>query len=106
MSANEQFDGVSVIKKANVYFEGKCVSHAVVFPDGTRKTLGVILPSELDFNTGSPEIMEVLAGRCTVQLAGSEIVTEYGAGQSFSVPGESRFHIVTLEALHYVCHYG
>lgn len=106
MSASEQFDGVSVIKKANVYFDGACVSHTVVFPDGTRKTLGVILPSSLDFNTGAPEIMDVIEGRCSVQLAGSDVVTEYGAGQSFSVPAQSRFHIVTLETLSYVCHYG
>ena len=53
-----QFDNVSVVKKANVYFDGKCVSHSVVFPDGTKKTVGVILPSSLVFNTGAAEIME------------------------------------------------
>ena len=66
----------------------------------------MILPSSLDFNTGAPEIMDVIEGRCLVQLAGSDVVTEYGAGQSFSVPAQSRFHIVTLETLSYVCHYG
>ena len=39
-----QFDNVSVVKKANVYFDGKCVSHTVVQADGTKKTVGVILP--------------------------------------------------------------
>ena len=106
MSASERFDGVSVVKKANVYFDGKCVSHTVQFEDGTRKSVGVILPSALTFNTGAPEVMEVLDGRCRVQLAGSETVSEYGAGQSFSVPGNSSFRIETLETLHYVCHFG
>ena len=53
-----QFDSVSVVKKANVYFDGKCVSHTVQFADGSKKTVGVILPSSLTFNTGVPEVME------------------------------------------------
>ncbi len=56
-----QFDNVSVVKKSNVYFDGKCVSHTVILGNGTRKTVGVIFPSTLVFNTGAPEIMEVLA---------------------------------------------
>ena len=100
-----QFDNVSVIKKANVYFDGRCVSHTVLLPDGTRKTIGVILPSTLTFNTGAPERMEVLGGRCRVRLAGTETWAEYGAGQSFSVPGQSSFDIETLDALDYVCHF-
>ena len=101
-----QFDNVSVIKKANVYFDGKCISHTVLFSDGTRKSVGVILPSLLTFNTGAPEIMEVIGGRCQVRLKGEENWTEYAAGQSFKVPGESSFEIETLETLDYVCHFG
>jgi len=52
-----QFDNVSVKKKANIYFDGKCVSHTVLFPNGTRNTLGVIFPSSLTFNTESPELI-------------------------------------------------
>jgi uncharacterized protein YaiE (UPF0345 family) len=100
-----QFDNVSVIKKSNVYFDGKCVSHTVLFADGVRKTVGVILPSTLVFNTGAPEIMEVIGGRCRVRLAGSDSWNEYGAGQSFDVPGNSSFTIETLENLDYVCHF-
>ena len=101
-----QFDNVSVVKKANLYFDGKCVSHTVVFADGTRKTLGVIFPSTLTFNTGAPEIMEVNAGACRVRLAGSETWESYGAGQQFSVPGNSSFDIEVTETLDYVCHFG
>jgi uncharacterized protein YaiE (UPF0345 family) len=61
---SDQFDQVSVIKKANVYFDGKCVSHTVLLADGSRKSVGVILPSTLLFNTGAPEVMEVIAGTC------------------------------------------
>ena len=99
-----QFDNVSVIKKSNVYFDGRCVSHTVLFADGTRKTVGVIFPSQLTFNTAAPEIMEVLGGRCRVRLAGESGWQEY-AGQSFDVPGNSSFEIETLELLDYVCHF-
>jgi len=101
-----QFDHVSVIKKANVYFDGKCISHTVLFPDGTRKTIGVIFPSQLAFNTAAPENMEIVGGRCKVRLTGEKEWKSYKTGDSFSVPGDSRFEIETLELLDYVCHFG
>jgi purine/pyrimidine-nucleoside phosphorylase len=100
-----QFENVSVLKKANIYFDGKCVSHTVLFPDGTRKSVGVIFPSTLNFNTGAPEIMEVNAGKCRVRLKGEQEWKSYGAGTSFSVPGNSSFDIEILETLDYVCHF-
>jgi|ERR1700690_3286302 purine/pyrimidine-nucleoside phosphorylase len=102
-----QFDSVAVVKKANVYFDGKCVSHTVRFADGTRKSVGVILPAKLTFNTGAPEIMETVDGHCRVKLAGQADWKEYGPGESFKVPGNSSFDIeVTNEPYHYVCHFG
>jgi purine/pyrimidine-nucleoside phosphorylase len=100
-----QFDQVSVVKKANIYFDGKCVSHTVLFSDGTKKTIGVIFPSSLTFNTGAPEIMELNAGKCRIRLKGEENWTVYEGGQSFNVPGNSSFDIETLETLDYVCHF-
>lgn len=100
-----KFDNVSVVKKANVYFEGKCVSHTVYLPDGGRKSVGVILPSTLTFNTDAPERMEIIAGSGRYKLAGSEWKT-VRAGESFDVPGKSSFDIEPAEALHYVCHFG
>ncbi|MGE5946267.1 MAG: pyrimidine/purine nucleoside phosphorylase [Betaproteobacteria bacterium] len=101
-----QYDNVSVVKQANVYFDGKCVSHTVVLADGTRKTVGVILPSSLTFNTGVPEIMEGVGGSCRVRLKGESGWTTYRAGQSFDVPGNSSFEIACDEPYHYVCHFG
>jgi uncharacterized protein YaiE (UPF0345 family) len=101
-----QFDHVSVVKKANVYFDGKCVSHTLLFADGGRKSVGVIFPSILTFNTAAPERMEITGGRCRVRLADASTWTEYGAGQSFNVPGGSHFDIETLELVDYVCHFG
>lgn len=101
-----QFDNVSVVKQANLYFDGKCVSHTVLFGDGTRKTVGIIFPSSLTFNTGEPERVEINAGRCRVRRKDEREWQTYGAGESFSVPGNSSFDIETIETLDYVCHFG
>ncbi|HUP90982.1 MAG TPA: pyrimidine/purine nucleoside phosphorylase [Solimonas sp.] len=101
-----QFDQVSVLKKANVYFDGKCVSHTVLLADGTRKSVGVILPSTLTFNTAAPEVMELIEGRCRVKLAGEAAWRDYQGGESFKVAGQSSFEIEALSPLHYVCHFG
>lgn len=100
-----QFDNVSVKKKANVYFDGKCVSHTVLFPNGTRSTIGVIFPSTLTFNTSAPELMEINLGECKVRLKGEERWTTYKAGDKFTVPGNSSFDIETIEMLDYFCHF-
>jgi len=100
-----QFEQVSVVKKANIYFDGKCVSHTVVFPDGSKKTIGVIFPSSLVFNTGAPELMELNAGECRIRLQGESEWKTYSAGEQFNVPGNSTFEIETVETLDYVCHF-
>jgi hypothetical protein len=99
-------DGVSVATQASVYFDGKCVSHQLTFPDGTRKSVGVVLPATLTFNTGAAEIMECVAGSCDYRLAGSEVWQSSSAGQRFSVPANSSFDIRVSEAYHYICHFG
>ncbi|CAG4882614.1 Pyrimidine/purine nucleoside phosphorylase [Georgfuchsia toluolica] len=102
-----QFDNVSVVKKANVYFDGKCVSHTVVLADGVKKSVGVVLPAKLTFNTGVPETMETVAGSVRYRIKGDTAWKTARAGESFSVPGNSSFDIeVTEEPYHYVCHFG
>lgn len=105
MGITAKIDGVAVTTQANVYFDGKCVSHTVLFADGTKKTVGVIFPSQLTFSTAAPEVMELNAGRCRVRLRDESQWREYGAGEQFSVPGNSSFDIDTLELLDYVCHF-
>jgi len=102
----EQFDGVTVTTRANVYFDGKCVSHGITLADGTKKSVGVILPARLTFNTGAAEIMECVAGGCEYKLAGSDEWKKAGPGDKFSVPANSSFEIRVAEAYHYVCHFG
>ena len=102
-----QFNNVSVVSRANVYFDGKCVSHSITLADGTKKSVGVILPATLTFNTGAPEIMESVAGSCRVKLAGEAGWKTYNAGESFNVPGNTSFDIeVSGEPYHYICHFG
>ncbi len=101
-----QFDNVSVVKKSNVYFDGKCVSHTVLFADGSRKTLGVILPSTLTFNVGVPEIMEITSGTCRVKIGDETEFQTYAEGSQFAVPENSHFVIQTDEVVNYVCSFG
>ena len=102
----QTLDGVTVNTQANVYFDGKCVSHGITLADGTKKSVGVILPSTLTFNTGAPEIMECVAGSCEYKLAGTDAWVKSSAGEKFSVPGNSKFDIRVTEAYHYICHFG
>jgi uncharacterized protein YaiE (UPF0345 family) len=96
----------SVSKKSNVYFDGKCVSHTVHCADGSRKSVGVIFPSSLTFNTGVPEVMEIVSGSCRVRLEGEAGWTPFQAGQRFAVGPNSTFDIETVEMVDYVCHFG
>ena len=102
---SDQFDNVTVKKQANIYFDGKCVSHTVLFADGSKKTIGVIFPSSLTFNTGAAEIMELNAGTCRIRLDGQTDWQTYTGGQRFDVPANSRFDIETIDTLDYVCHF-
>jgi uncharacterized protein YaiE (UPF0345 family) len=95
----------TVRTRANVYFDGKCVSHSLELADGSKKSVGVILPSSLRFNTGAPERMELIDGECRVKLPGSADWAAFRAGQSFDVPGQSAFDIEVTQTLHYVCHF-
>jgi hypothetical protein len=107
MSSPAQFDNVSVVCKANVYFDGKVISHSVLFPDGTKKTVGLIYPGEFTFNTAAPEVMEIVAGTCRVRQEGAGEWLPHAAGTAFRVAGNSRFEIaVDAGIAEYVCSFG
>ncbi|WP_291011798.1 pyrimidine/purine nucleoside phosphorylase [Hydrogenophaga sp.] len=106
MTITSQIDGVSVTTQASIYFDGKCVSHGITLADGSKKSVGVVLPAALTFGTTAPEIMECVAGGCEYKLAGSNTWHRIGPGDRFSVPGQSSFDIRVSEAFHYICHYG
>jgi uncharacterized protein YaiE (UPF0345 family) len=101
----DRFENVTVIQKANVYFNGKVTSRTLFLKDGTRKTLGIILPGEYEFGTQAKEHMEVLAGTLNIMLPGHESWTSFEAGQSFDIPGNCKFKISTNEVADYCCSY-
>ena len=101
----ETLSNVTVATKASVFFDGKCVSHQLTLADGTKKSVGVVLPSTLTFNTGAGEIMECTGGSCEYKLAGTDAWVTSAAGSTFSVPGNSSFDIRVTEAYHYICHF-
>jgi uncharacterized protein YaiE (UPF0345 family) len=100
----ESFAGVEVVAKANVYFDGKVVSHTVRFTDGTKKTLGLIYPGNYHFGTGAPELMQIVAGSCRARLDGEKEFKAYAAGTAFRVPGNSGFDIAVDDGIaEYIC---
>jgi uncharacterized protein YaiE (UPF0345 family) len=99
----EKFDSVSVICKANVYFDGKVVSHTI-FAGSEKKTLGLIYPGTYKFNTDAPERMEITAGACRAKMAGEAAFKPYPAGTLFRVAGKSSFEIAVDEGIaQYIC---
>ncbi|MFM8420528.1 MAG: pyrimidine/purine nucleoside phosphorylase [Verrucomicrobiota bacterium] len=104
MSIPTQFPGVTAVTKANVYFDGRVVSHSLIFPDGSKKTLGLIYPGTYHFGTDKAERMEIVAGSCTVKLDGSTASQSYAAGTFFDVPAKSGFDITVESGIaEYIC---
>jgi len=99
-----QFNDVSVVTKANVYFGGDVVSHTVLLAEGGRKTLGLIRPGSFHFDTDASELMEIIDGDCRVTLDGSKDAKSYGPGSEFQVPAKSGF-LIEVENGHcqYIC---
>lgn len=98
------FENVSVTAKANVYFDGKVVSHTLLLPNGAKKTIGLIYPGTYTFNTGAPEEMKIIAGTCKARLAGATTWTTYAEGTQFDVPGNSKFDIMVDTGIaEYIC---
>jgi uncharacterized protein YaiE (UPF0345 family) len=100
-----EFNNVTVVREANVYFGGKVTSRTVQFEDGTKKTLGIMLAGEYTFDTAAAEVMEMLGGEMDVRLPGATDWTTFKAGESFEVPANSKFDLVVKELADYCCSY-
>ena len=102
----ETLANVTVSTAANVYFDGRCVSHSLQLPDGNKKSIGVILPGTLRFNTAAAERMECVAGQCEYRLDGAgDAWSTSNPGESFSVAANASFEIRVEAAYHYICHF-
>ncbi|MBN7576415.1 MULTISPECIES: pyrimidine/purine nucleoside phosphorylase [Clostridium] len=100
-----EFKNVTAVKKANVYFDGKVTSRTIIFEDGERKTLGIMLPGDYEFGTGDKEAMEILGGAMDVKLPGSDKFVTYKEGDTFIVPANSKFSLIIKEVADYCCSY-
>ena len=99
-----EIENVTVVAKANVYFDGKVVSHTVKFADGSKKTLGLVYPGSFHFNTADAERMEIVSGSCRARLATEQEFTDYPAGTSFDIPAKSGFDIEVKDGIcEYLC---
>lgn len=101
----DRFENVTVVKRANVYFDGKVTSRTVLFSNGEKKTLGIMMPGEYEFGTADKEIMEILAGDLQVLLPGNSDWIEIKGGQSFEVPANASFKLIIKEITDYCCSY-
>lgn len=99
----DEFKQVTVIKKANIYFDGAVASRTVLFADGTKKTLGIMQPGEYTFNTGVGEIMEILAGELTYRIGESDQWQQVRGGESFQIPSNSAFTMKVTSVSDYCC---
>jgi purine/pyrimidine-nucleoside phosphorylase len=103
-SIPKEFQDVTAVTKANVYFDGKVVSHTLLLPDGSKKTLGLIYPGQFHFGTDKSERMEIVAGGCLVKLDGQSQIQTYSSGQDFEVPAKSGFNIEVKQGIcEYIC---
>lgn len=98
-----EFSNVTVVRKANIYFDGKVTSRTIIFADGCKKTLGVMLPGEYEFNTADKEIMEILSGDLEVSLPGKQGWQAIRGGESFEVPAQSKFGLKIKTITDYCC---
>lgn len=96
---------VTVIPRANIYYDGSVTSRTVILPDGSRKTLGIMQPGEYSFDTASREVMEIMTGEARVLLPGEVEWKTCGEGETFEVEANSSFRISTDGVLDYCCSY-
>ena len=99
----EKFDNVTIEKKANIYLEGKIISHTITFNSGEKKTLGIMMPGEYEFDTGDKEIIEVLEGRMMILLPQETEWKLFHKGEVFEIPGNSNYKLAIGEVTEYCC---
>jgi uncharacterized protein YaiE (UPF0345 family) len=98
-----EFKNVTVVKEANIYFDGRVTSRSVLFGDGSKKTLGVMLPGEYEFGTGDRELMEIFSGELEVLLPGESKWKPVRGGESFEVAENSKFKLKVKTLSDYCC---
>ncbi|CAB5502028.1 hypothetical protein AZO1586I_1520 [Bathymodiolus thermophilus thioautotrophic gill symbiont] len=99
------FENVSVVKAANIYFDGKVSSRTIEFSDGSKKTLGIMMVGDYEFDTDDNELVEIQAGEVDVLLPNESKWQTFTKGTSFEVPKNASFKLKVKEVLDYCCSY-
>ena len=99
-----KFENVSVVKEANIYYDGKVTSRTVEFEDGSIKSLGIMLEGEYTFGTNEAEIMEIMSGELDIKLPNEDWKT-LTPPESFEVPANSSFDLKIKSVTDYCCSY-
>lgn len=99
------FENVRVAREANVYFDGKVTSRTIHLADGTRKTLGVMLPGDYEFETAAAEEMDFSSGKLDVLLPGADDWLHIDGAHVFNVPANASFKLKVHEIANYCCSY-
>lgn len=100
-----EFTNVTVVREANIYFDGKVTSRTIIFNDGSRKTLGVMMPGEYEFGTREKEVMEIIAGELDVLLPDQVEWQTFKGGQAFEAPANASFRLQVKKVTDYCCSY-
>ena len=101
----DKYENVHVDKLANIYFNGNVISRNIFLKDGSRKTLGVMLPGEYEFTTEVRELMEITSGKLNLKIQNDIEWTMIKDGMDFNIPKNSSFKVEVLEIVNYTCSY-
>ncbi|MBN2653672.1 MAG: pyrimidine/purine nucleoside phosphorylase [Nitrospirae bacterium] len=101
-----EFKNVTAVKKANIFFNGNVTSRTIILENGSKKTLGIMLPGEYEFNTSAPEVMDIMSGELDLLLNGEQHWRSIKGGESFNVPENSSFKVKVKSLTDYCCSFG
>jgi len=97
-------ENASIVKAANIYYDGKVTSRTVNLADGSTQSLGIMLPGEYTFGTNEAEIMEMMSGELEIKLPGEDWKT-LSTPETFNVPANSSFDLKIKTPTDYCCSY-
>jgi len=99
-----KLENVTVVKAANIYYDGKVTSRTIELADGSTQSLGIMLPGEYTFGTNEAEIMEMLSGELEIKLPNEEWKT-LNTPETFNVGANASFDLKIKTVTDYCCSY-
>ncbi len=97
-----EFNNISIEKEANILYGGNITSRSITFEDGSKKTLGIMLPGEYELNTVNKELIDINSGTVEVMLPAEDWV-EYVSPAIIEIPQNSKFKLRVTSLVDYCC---